>query len=111
MAVIVHLNSPAEADLVPLENRSSRVGRQQAVIEALQSRAALTQKPLLDELRAAQTRGEAGRVVSLWINNSILVEAGSGLLAALAQRPDVAQIVPDYDPANPIVPVGDRTRT
>ena len=106
LAVIVHLNPPAEADPVLMGALPARVGRQQAVIEALQSRAALAQKPLLEELRAAQTRGEAGRVVSLWINNSILVEAGPGLLAALAQRPEVAQIVPDYDPANPIVPVG-----
>ncbi len=79
--------------------------RQQAVIETLQTRAAQSQKTLLGELRTAQANGEAGRVVSLWINNSILVEASPGLLAALAQRPEVAQIVPDYDPDNPIVPV------
>ena len=123
LAVIIHLNPLANP--VPLPDRSSppggrryhpdggtgsagQTGRQQAVIEILQSRAAAAQRPLLKELQAAQARGEAGRVVSLWINNSILVEAGPGLLAALAQRPEVAQIVPDFDPANPIVPVGGR---
>ena len=106
LAVIVHLNPPTEAGPVLLGNRPAGMGRQQAVIGALQARASLAQKALLEELRAAQVRGEAGRVESLWINNSILVEAGPGLLAALAQRPEVAQIVPDYDPANPIVPVG-----
>ena len=117
LAVIIHLNSPPAPVLDwpnisispgagPVGRRSAGWGeRQQVVIEALQSRAAAAQKPLLGELQAAQARGEAGRVVSLWINNSVLVEASPGLLAALAQRPEVAQIVPDFDPANPLVPV------
>ena len=103
LAVIVHLNPPANPD--PQGNQLRPGTHQQAVIETLQSRAALSQKALLGDLKAAQARGEAGRVVSLWIDNSILVEASPRLLAALAQRPEVAQIVPDYDPDNPIVPV------
>ena len=103
LAVIVHLNPPADL-AAPAAQRGWGM-RQQAVIETLQTRAAQSQKTLLGELQTAQANGEAGRVVSLWIDNSILVEASPGLLAALAQRPEVAQIVPDYDPANPIVPV------
>ena len=105
LAVIVHLRS--QAPLAALPDRPGRAERQQAVIETLQSRAALAQKSLLGELRAAQARGEAGQVIPLWINNSIMVEAGPDLLNMLAQRSDVAQIVPDYDPSNPIVPAGE----
>jgi subtilisin family serine protease len=106
LAVIVHLDSSANLAPIPLNDLPRWEGRQQAVIETLQSRASQAQKALLAELRTAQARGEAGRVVSLWIDNSILVEASPGLLAALAQRPEVTQIVPDYDPADPILPVG-----
>lgn len=105
LAVIIHLYPQTHA--AALTDRFERSKRQQVVIENLQSRAALAQEPLLRELRAALARGEAGRIVPLWINNSIMGEVSPDLLNVLAQRSDVAQIVPDYDPSNPIALVGE----
>lgn len=103
LAVLVHLKPGAGN---PAADRSGGFPTPQAVIAALQAESAAAQAGLLAELAGAQARGEAGRVLPLWINNSVLVEAGPALLAALAQRPEVAQITPDFDPDNPLVPVG-----
>jgi subtilisin family serine protease len=65
-----------------------------AVYRALSATARSTQQPLLDQLRSAESAGEASKIRSFWIVNVISVEASRDTIDALAATPGVAAILP-----------------
>ena len=66
-----------------------------SVAARLRSHADASQGALRALLGAAAARGEAGRVVPLWITNAISVDARAALIRVLAARPEVESIVAD----------------
>ena len=105
---------PGQVDIRALKARFDAKGtpvpeRAQAVIEALQAQASVTQGPLLDWL--AQQEGVRA-VRPFWIVNLIRAELQPAAIAALSHRPEVAQLlrVPVFAPheaevASPLSPL------
>jgi hypothetical protein len=85
-AVIVQVRASPEA-LVPLAPGQ--------VAAQLRRRARHDQSALLELLRAAERRGQASDVQSLWIDDAIALHARPALIARLRRRADVRAIEPD----------------
>ncbi|RJP30411.1 MAG: hypothetical protein C4547_16780 [Phycisphaerales bacterium] len=88
-------------DLAAIEHHlhrimANRTLRHRVVVEALQTQAAATQGPLLARLHEA---GDAGRVASFesfWIGNVVRVDGIKQEIEAIAARPDVRCVYPNY---------------
>jgi len=94
--VILTLRDQASlADLAP-QGGSDRAGRQQAVLHALQDKAAHSQAPVLRRLRQMQAGGGVTRVRPLWITNAVAVSGSPQAVAELARLPEVAQVSEDH---------------
>ena len=77
-------------------------------VNALQQEAAAAQADALAWLQPRQAAGEAGPVQSLWIINGLAISATAGVIAALAERPDVLSVSEDtlrryFDPGDTAV--------
>lgn len=70
----------------------NRRERRAATVERLKRHAAIAQADLRETLKLAEQRGDARAVRSLWMGNSIILEASPAFLADLETRPDVARI-------------------
>jgi subtilisin family serine protease len=79
-----------------------------AVYRALSATARSTQQPLLDQLRSAESAGEASKIRSFWIVNVISVEASRDTIDALAATPGVASILPALKLEAPILQPAER---
>ncbi len=89
----------AQADLSSVNELNSKEARGQYVFDALTQVAAKTQGPILDALAA---RGTVFRSFS--IRNMVKVTGGKELLHAMAARPEVAEIIYEYEPTLDIEP-------
>lgn len=93
--VILTLRDQASlADLAP-QGGADRAGRQQAVLHALQAKAANGQAAVLRRLRLMQAGGGVTRVQTLWITNAVAVTGSPQAIAELARLPEVAQVSED----------------
>ena len=79
-----------------LQDESSSVSRE-AFILTLQERAKESQQAILDLLEAEKKAGRADNVRSIWITNSIAVEATPDVIQVLAVRDDVLEIILDRE--------------
>jgi subtilisin family serine protease len=77
--------------------------RQQAVIEALQSRSNASQQSISAALSADISRGRVSNVIPFWIFNGMSVTATADVIQELAARSDVESITSD---TTEIIPVG-----
>ena len=94
--IIVELTAQVDPAAVAASagNRSRR-GRGRAVVDALQDIANQTQPPILALLATEQARGNAARIVPLWVLNSIAVMATEPVIRRLEAHPAVWEIRPD----------------
>ena len=97
VSVIVHMAprvdpAAAAAKVAP----GLRAARRQAVVNALRSHATTTQAPLLAQLARERLAGRVFRVVPFWIFNGVAVTADAAVVRALAARPDVLEVRPDF---------------
>lgn len=77
------------------ESGLNRLERRAMVVSALQQRTQNQAAGLLSRLQLAAHQGQARRVNAFWVSPVVALEATPGLVRALAQRPDVAQVRPD----------------
>jgi subtilisin family serine protease len=87
--VIITMKDQADLSSISVNDRDERL---QAVIEALQSKAAGTQPPILKFLATKRATGEADLPTSLWIFNGLIVSVSPIAAQQLAARPDVLRI-------------------
>ena len=92
LTVIVTLRQQADLARVHENNRSARL---QGVIQALQSTANITQKPLNSFLKTRRNQGRVQNFESLWVINGFSVTASADVINELAQNPDVLSISTD----------------
>lgn len=91
MAVIVLLKDGVDLDAIT-RGSQTKAQRRRTVIEALRTKAQVTQAALLDELTL--TPGVEG-VRRYWIINGIALRASKGAILALAARPEVLMVIKD----------------
>lgn len=97
IAVIVQM--AAQTDLsaatasIPEENRA---GRGRAVIKALKNRVAATQDALIAFLQGERAAGRVESFAGFWVFNGFAVKATAEVVAAIADRPDVAWVGEDW---------------
>ncbi len=109
VSVIVHLTEQAPIAQLTAELDQTRATRQQrhgAIVAALQD-AALSQRPLLEDLSAGQRDGGIVGFTSYWISNMIVVQAVPAEIERLAARPDVAWVERNFS-VSLIQPVRER---
>jgi bacillopeptidase F len=75
---------------------ASRAEWHRAVIAALKATAAGSQAPLLAWLEEQRETGAVAGYTPYWIANLVVVAARPGVIAALAARPDVAYVEPNF---------------
>lgn len=90
--VVVTMRGSLDLDDLPNLGRSQRL---RAVIRALQAHAEASQASVRARLRALEAQGEVTSQTSLWIANAISVTASASAVRELANRSDVASVVPD----------------
>jgi len=94
--IIVELAAQVDPAAVAASvSHRSRRGRGRAVVDALQDIANQTQPPILALLATEQARGNAARIVPLWVLNSIAVMATEPVIRRLEAHPAVWEIRPD----------------
>jgi subtilisin family serine protease len=75
---------------------ASRAQRHREVLTSLRETAARSQAPLRAWLEAQRETGALAGYTPHWIANLVVVAARPGLIAALAARPDVAYVEPNF---------------
>ena len=97
-------------DVYALEDRlvsrgANRRQRHEAVVLAVQEKAATTQVRLRRYLRRMSARGEARNIRPFWIANMIAAEVRARIVETIAARSDVLRIYEDYEivPIEPII--------
>ena len=78
------------------ESRASLAYRHQAVVEALQDKAAATQADLLNLIQQYEDQGKVVFYESFWIVNSLNLEATRDVIEAVAHHPSVARVSLDW---------------
>jgi hypothetical protein len=107
LRVIVTMRERANLASIQTQNRNERLTQ---VVELLQSKAAVSQQPLLAFLEHQRREGSVGEVISFWVFNGLTVEAMPAVITELAGRPDILRITadeviefaPDENPENPV---------
>ncbi|MEB0276713.1 S8 family serine peptidase, partial [Cryobacterium sp. 5B3] len=90
--VVVTLRDKADLKRV---RGSSRAARLKGTIQELTATANASQVPIRTLLRARADQGTVTRSIPLWVVNGISVTATADVIRDLAERPDVASIIPD----------------
>ncbi|RMG61521.1 MAG: choice-of-anchor D domain-containing protein, partial [Calditrichaeota bacterium] len=78
------------------ESRASLQYRHQAIVEALQDKAATTQADLLSLIQNFEDQGKVVFYQSFWIVNSLNLEATREVIEAVAKHPSVARVSVDW---------------
>jgi subtilisin family serine protease len=89
LEAIVVLDEQASMPSLPGAKRGARLA---AVIDALQSTATASQRPLLDLLAREKAAGRVSKVVPLWIFNGLIVAAKPQVIRELASRTEVREL-------------------
>ena len=90
--VVVTLRDRADLKRV---RGTSRAARLKGAIQELTATANASQVPIRTLLRARADQGTVTRSIPLWVVNGISVTATADVIRDLADRPDVASIIPD----------------
>ncbi|MCI4657998.1 S8 family serine peptidase [Cryobacterium zhongshanensis] len=90
--VVVTLRDRADLKRV---RGTSRAARLKGAIQELTATANASQVPIRTLLRARADQGTVTRSIPLWVVNGISVTATADVIRDLAERPDVASIIPD----------------
>jgi len=90
--VVVTLRDKADLKRVRGANRAARL---KGTIQELTATADASQKPIRTVLRARADQGKVTRSIPLWVVNGISVTATADVIRDLAERADVASIIPD----------------
>ncbi|TFC33298.1 hypothetical protein E3O55_04090, partial [Cryobacterium sp. MDB1-18-2] len=90
--VVVTLRDRADLKRV---RGGTRAARLKGTIQELTATANASQVPIRNLLRARADQGTVTRSIPLWVVNGISVTATADVIRDLAERPDVASIIPD----------------
>ena len=100
VSVMVSLKDQVDVQALDAQltlERATPQMRHERVVRALQEKAAATQTPFVDFLKALDAQGRIGHVQSFWISNSFRIEVPVGEVATLAQHPDVDIVYYNYE--------------
>ncbi|MBD3334917.1 MAG: S8 family serine peptidase [Candidatus Eisenbacteria bacterium] len=92
-----------QAELGPLEHtlkaeRAPRARRHQMIVSTLQQTAAETQSSFLAAVERLQDDGSVVGYTPYWISNLVIVAGSRSAMEALAQRPEIAAVEPNFVP-------------
>ena len=92
LTIIATLREQARLDMPPSLVRAERIRR---VVQALQTHAEASQRPLKSLLTARLAEGQVSQVTYFWVFNGLAVTATPDVIRELAARPEVLRITPN----------------